>query len=131
MNARDRQYVSLTHPFTYLFLTTFSTLNSDPNTHAHILISSIPSSAESKLPFILRNRVIFNSGPLNKGFVLALREMWLLKLNSSKHSRVCIFLFTITCNYLLHQFTSMEFTEVTRVSFHYEYASAEVNFSRC
>ena len=44
----------------------------------------------------------------------ALREIRLLKLNSSKHIEVytfiCTFLFKI--NYLLHQFTSMEFTEV-------------------
>ena len=46
----------------------------------------------------------------NKGFVLALKEIWPLKLNSPKHIKVYTFLFRI--NYLLHQFTSMEFTEV-------------------
>ena len=33
-----------------------------------------------------------------------------IELNCSKHIKVYTFLFTI--NYLLHQFTSMEFTEV-------------------
>ena len=47
---------------------------------------------------------------LHKGFVLAVTEIWLLKLNSSKHIKVCTFLFNI--NYLLHQFTSLEFTQV-------------------
>ena len=47
---------------------------------------------------------------LNKGFVSALREIWLLKLNSSKHIKVDVFLFNVS--YLLHQFTSIEFTEV-------------------
>ena len=46
----------------------------------------------------------------NKGFVLALRGTRLLKLNSSKHIKMYTFLFKI--NYMLHQFTSMEFTEV-------------------
>ena len=45
---------------------------------------------------------------LNKGFVSALRERWLL--NSSKHIKVHTFLLKINC--LLHQFTLMEFTEV-------------------
>ena len=49
---------------------------------------------------------------LTKGFVLALNsEIRLLKLNSSKDIEVHCFLFKI--NDLLHQFTSMEFTEVT------------------
>ena len=39
-----------------------------------------------------------------------MREIWLLKLNSSKHNEVSIFLLKI--EYLLHQFTSMEFTKV-------------------
>ena len=47
---------------------------------------------------------------VNKGSVLALKEIWLLKLNSSKHIKVYTFLFKI--NYLLHQFTSNEFIEV-------------------
>ena len=47
---------------------------------------------------------------LNKGFVLTLNyEIRLLKLNSSEHIKVQ-FLFEI--KNLLHQFTSMEFTEV-------------------
>ena len=47
-----------------------------------------------------------------KGFVLALNsEIRLLELNSSTHIKVYCFLFKI--NDLLHQFTSMEFTEVT------------------
>ena len=50
---------------------------------------------------------------LNKGIVLALREIWLLKLNSSKHIKVYTFLFKIDC--LLHQFTSIEFTEVINI----------------
>ena len=49
---------------------------------------------------------------INKGFVLALNsEIRLLKPNSSKHIKVYCFLFKI--NDLLHQFTLMEFTEVT------------------
>ena len=47
---------------------------------------------------------------LNKGFDLVLREIWLLKLNSSKHIKVYTFLFNI--NYLSHQYTSLELTEV-------------------
>ena len=47
---------------------------------------------------------------LNKSSVLALREIWRLKLNSSKHIKVYTFLFKI--NYLLHQLTSVEFTDV-------------------
>ena len=39
-----------------------------------------------------------------------MREIWLLKLNSLKHNEVSIFLLKI--EYLLHQFTSMEFTKV-------------------
>ena len=49
---------------------------------------------------------------INKGFVLALNsEIRLLELNSSKHIKVYCFLFKI--NDLFHQFTSVEFTEVT------------------
>ena len=49
---------------------------------------------------------------VNKAFVLALNyEIQLLKLNSSKRIKVYCFLFQI--NDLLHQFTSVEFTEVT------------------
>ena len=47
---------------------------------------------------------------LNKVFVLALREILLLKMNSSKYMKVYTFLFKINC--LLRQFTLMEFTEV-------------------
>ena len=47
---------------------------------------------------------------LNKGLFLALKEMWLLKLNSSQHIKVYTFLFNI--NYLSHELTSLEFTEV-------------------
>ena len=49
---------------------------------------------------------------MNKAFVLALNyEIRLLELNSSKHIKVHCFLFKI--NDLLHQFTLMEFIEVT------------------
>ena len=48
---------------------------------------------------------------LNESSVLVLNyEIRLLKLNSSKHIKVYCFLFKI--NDLLHQFTSVEFTEV-------------------
>ena len=50
------------------------------------------------------------SKDLNKGSVLALRKIWLLKWNGSKHIKVYIFLFKI--NYLLLQFTSKDLTEV-------------------
>ena len=49
---------------------------------------------------------------LHKSFVLSLNyEIWLLKLNGSKHIKVRCFLFKI--NDLLHQFTSVELTEIT------------------
>ena len=45
---------------------------------------------------------------LHKGFVLALNyEIRLLKLNNLKHIKV------LKINDLLHQFTSMEFTDLT------------------
>ena len=48
---------------------------------------------------------------LNKGFVLALNyEIRLSKLNSLKYIKVYCFLFKI--NDLLHQFSSVEFTEL-------------------
>ena len=47
---------------------------------------------------------------LTKSVVLAPREIWLSKLNSSRDIKVYTFLFKL--NYLIHQFTSMEFTEV-------------------
>ena len=66
---------------------------------------------EIKKPSAYRVKFGCESG-INKGFVLALNsEMRLLKLNSSKHIKVYCFLFK--SNDLLHQFTSMEFTEVT------------------
>ena len=49
---------------------------------------------------------------VNKGFVLALNyEIRLLKLNDLKHIKVHYFQFK--SNDLLHQFTSMEFNELT------------------
>ena len=71
-----------------------------------IIIDQIPSSELSKQPI----QELEGSTALNKGFVSALREIWLLELNSSKHIKVYSFLFKI--NDLLHQFTSVEFTEV-------------------
>ena len=71
-----------------------------------IIIDQIPSGQRSKQ--LIQD--LDGSIALYKGFVLALREIWLLKLNSSKHIKVYTFLFKI--NYLLHQFTSMKFTEV-------------------
>ena len=67
------------------------------------------------LPYNGNHAYTTHSGPgwqhqaPKKGFVLALRHMWLLKLNSSEHIKVYTFLFKI--NYLLNQFTSIEFTE--------------------
>ena len=60
--------------------------------------------------FLEVNQDLDGSIALDKGLVLALREIWLLKLNSSKHIKVCTFLLKI--KYLLHQFTSMEVTEL-------------------
>ena len=58
---------------------------------------------------------IWSSG-FNKGFVLALNyEITQKKLNSSKNIKVHCFLFKI--NDFLHQFTSMELTEV-RMAIH-------------
>ena len=50
---------------------------------------------------------------LNKDFVLALNyEIWLLKLNKFK-THFKIYCFPLKINNFLHQFTSMEFTELT------------------
>ena len=70
------------------------------------IINQIPSSQITKQ--LIQD--LDGSIALHKGFVFTLRETWLLKLNSSKHTEVHTFLFKI--NYLLHQFTSVEFTEV-------------------
>ena len=43
-------------------------------------------------------------------FAFALKEIWILKLNGSKHIKVCAFL--LKNNNLLHQFIAVEFTEV-------------------
>ena len=66
-----------------------------------LIIDQIPSGQLSKQ--LIQD--LDCSIALTKGFVLPLREVRLLKLNT-----LCTFLFKI--NYLLHQFTSMEFREV-------------------
>ena len=71
-----------------------------------MIIDQIPSGLLSKQLIQDLN----DSIALNKGSVLALRKIWLLKLNSSKHIKVYTFLFKI--NYLLHQLTSMELSSI-------------------
>ena len=78
-----------------------------------IIIDQIPSGQLSKQ--LIQD--LDGSIALNKAFVLALREIWLSKLNSSKHIKVYTFLFNI--NYYLYliltiilQFTSVEFTKL-------------------
>ena len=54
---------------------------------------------------------------LNKGFVLALREIWLFKLSSSEHIKVYTFLFKI--NYLLHHLLQWSLQKQLTVSMHW------------